>query len=77
MCPTRNGQPAVASRSAPWDERLYRLLMRAADVTGSRGAVEAALRSLAQALEWQGDPLRAVHPETAALYRQLMAHYPT
>ena len=57
--------------AAPWDERLYRLLMRAADASGNRGAVESALRWLADALEWEGDPLEAVHPDTARLYREL------
>jgi hypothetical protein len=57
--------------AAPWDERLYRLLMRAADASGSRGAVGSALRWLAEALEWEGDPLDAVHPATARLYRKL------
>lgn len=56
---------------APWDERLHRLLMRSADAMGNRGGVEAAMRSLAQALELDGDPLDGVHPETAALYRRL------
>ena len=56
---------------SPWDERLYRLLMRAADGLGNRGGVDAALRSLAAALELEGDPLLVVHPETSALYRSL------
>jgi hypothetical protein len=56
---------------APWDERLYRLRMAAADQLGNRGGVESVLRSLAQALDWRGDPLKIVHPETAALYRRL------
>jgi DNA-binding SARP family transcriptional activator len=55
----------------PWDEGLYRLLMTAADAAGNRGGVESALRSLAQVLDWSGDPIDVVHPETAALYRQL------
>jgi DNA-binding SARP family transcriptional activator len=55
----------------PWDERLYRLLMTAADAAGNRGGVESALRSLAQVLDWSGDPIEIVHPETATLYRQL------
>jgi DNA-binding SARP family transcriptional activator len=57
--------------ASPWDERLYRLLMRAADGLGNRGGVEAALRSLAVALELEGDPLLGIHPETSALYRRL------
>jgi len=57
--------------AAPWDERLYRLLMSAADSAGNRGGVESALRSLAHVLDHPGDPLEIVHPETAALYRRL------
>jgi len=57
--------------AAPWDERLYRMRMEAADQLGNRGGVESVLRSLAQALDWPGDPLRIVHPDTAALYRRL------
>ena len=57
--------------AAPWDERLYRLLMRAADGLGNRGGVDAALRNLAHALELEGDPLLGIHPETSALYRRL------
>jgi len=58
---------------SPWDERLYRLLMRAADGLGNRGGVDAALRGLALALELEGDPLLGIHPETSALYRSLTA----
>ena len=56
---------------SPWDERLYRLLMRAEDSLGSRGGVDAALRSLALALELEGNPLSGIHPKTSALYRSL------
>lgn len=56
---------------SPWDERLYRLMMRAADGLGNRGGVDAALRNLALALELEGDPLLGIHPETSALYRSL------
>ena len=56
---------------SPWDERLYRLLMRAADGLGNRGGVDAALRNLGLALELEGDPLLGIHPETSALYRSL------
>jgi DNA-binding SARP family transcriptional activator len=62
---------------SPWDERLYRLLMRAADGLGNRGGVDAALRSLALALELEGDPLLGIHPETSALYRSLMSRSAT
>jgi DNA-binding SARP family transcriptional activator len=60
-----------AMLSCPWDERLYRLVMRAADAAGNRAGVEAALRQLACVLELGEEPLSAVHPETAALYRSL------
>ena len=73
-----HGEPGLAHWAAlqgllasPWDERLYRLLMRAADGLGNRGGVDAALRSLALALEIEGDPLLGIHPETSALYRRL------
>jgi hypothetical protein len=58
---------------SPWDERLYRLMMRAADGLGNRGGVDAALRSLARVLELEGDPLLGIHPETSALYRSLIS----
>lgn len=59
--------------AAPWDERLYRMLMTVCHAAGNRGGVEEALRSLARVLEWQGEPVEGVHPETARLYRQLMS----
>jgi DNA-binding SARP family transcriptional activator len=58
-------------RVAPWDERLHRLLMRAADAAGDRAGIDAVLRQLAVLLEIDGDPLRGVHPQTAALYAHL------
>ena len=59
-------------RATPWDERLYRLLMRAADANGDRAGVEQTLRHLALVLEIDGDPLRGVHPETVRLYERLL-----
>lgn len=74
------GDPVAAERAvrralmaAPWDERLYRMLMLANHASGNRTGVEATLRSLARVLEWSGDPVEGVHPETAKLYRDLMA----
>jgi hypothetical protein len=64
------GQLAV--RASPWDERLYRLLMRAADAAGNRQGVDAIFRHLALVLEVDGDPTVGVHPETAELYARLM-----
>ena len=45
------------------------------EVTRERGA-EATLRHLALVLEIDGDPLRGVHPETAALYARLSGRTP-
>lgn len=59
--------------ASPWDERLYRMLMTACHAAGNRGGVEEALRSLARVLEWEAQPIEAVHPETARLYRRLMS----
>ncbi len=61
-----------ALRANPFDERLHRLLMRAADASGNRAGVRTTLRHLALVLEIDGDPLKGVHPQTAALYRELV-----
>jgi DNA-binding SARP family transcriptional activator len=80
----RSGDPDAATwaahrglRATPWDERLHRLLMEAADANGDRAGVEATLRHLALVLEIDGDPLRAVHPETARLYERLLGRPPS
>ena len=77
------GQPRAAEQvvrrgllGSPWDEELYRVLMRACHLAGNRAGLEAALRSLAHVLGWEGDPLEAVHPETARLYHELTAWRP-
>lgn len=64
------GQRAI--RACPYDERLHRLLMRAADAVGNRAGVEAVFRNLVVILEIEGDTLGGVHPETAALYERLV-----
>lgn len=58
-------------KACPFDERLHRLLMRAADAAGNRAGVRAAFRQLGLVLEIDGDPRRGVHPQTAALYDRL------
>lgn len=62
-----------ALRACPFDERLHRLAMRAADRCGNRAGIEATLRTLALVLEVDGNPLEAVHPDTARLYEELTA----
>ncbi|MGH9268917.1 MAG: bacterial transcriptional activator domain-containing protein, partial [Acidimicrobiales bacterium] len=58
-------------RVSPYDERLYRDLMRAADAMGNPQGVEAALDELVRALEIDVEPYDSLHPETIALYRRL------
>ena len=62
-----------AIRANPFDERLHRLVMLAADAAGNRAGVEETFRQLAVVLEIEGDPLVGVHPETARLYARLTA----
>ncbi len=60
-----------ALKATPFDERLYRLQMRAHDMMGNRLGIEEVLNILAAVLEIKGDPLKSVHPQTANLYRIL------
>jgi DNA-binding SARP family transcriptional activator len=71
--------------ASPYDERLYRALLRAAAAQGNRVGLRSTLAQLvalageepAAAAGWTtairgGEPLLSLlHPETAALYRQL------
>ncbi len=56
---------------SPYDERLYRMLMRAADVGGNPAGVEAVMAELLRLIADDVEPLDAVHPSTMDLYRQL------
>lgn len=58
-------------KACPFDERLHRLAMRAADAAGNRTGVEAVFRDLAIKLELDGDLRRRLHPQTVALYERL------
>jgi transcriptional activator len=71
-------------RASPYDERLYRLLLRAADEQGNPSGVESAMAELVRLLggsgPFSGRPERGpaivdaatwVHPRTADLYRAL------
>jgi hypothetical protein len=71
------GDPLGAARAArrglrasPYDERLYRRLLRAADAAGHPAGVEAAMAELLRLVG------RVVHPRTAALYRMLSRRPP-
>jgi DNA-binding SARP family transcriptional activator len=58
--------------ASPYDERLYRLLMRASDALGNPAGIRSAMGRLAAILEDDVEPLESVHPETRALYEALM-----
>jgi DNA-binding SARP family transcriptional activator len=56
---------------SPYDERLYRMLMRAADVAGNLAGVEAVMAELVHLVADDIEPLESVHPRTMDLYRSL------
>ncbi len=56
---------------SPYDERLYRDLLRAADLAGNPAGVEAAMAELVRLVAEDVEPYDAVHPETLELYRAL------
>ncbi len=58
-------------RVSPYDERLYRALMVAADRAGNPAGVESAMEDLCEKVEADVEPYDQVHPETLALYQQL------
>jgi hypothetical protein len=60
-----------ALRANPYDERLHRLLMRAADAAGNRAGVEAIYRNLVMVMDIDGDGISGIHPETTLLYERL------
>ncbi len=54
-----------------YDERLYRILMRAADLAGNPAGVEAVMNELLQLVGDEIEPYDSIHPETYELYRAL------
>jgi DNA-binding SARP family transcriptional activator len=56
---------------SPYDERLYRTLMRAADLSGNPAGVESAMSELVRLVADDIEPLDSVHPSTMDLYRSL------
>jgi DNA-binding SARP family transcriptional activator len=73
-----NSNPAEAEwaarqglRVSAYDERLYRVLMRAADVAGNPAGVESVMSELTHLVADDIEPFDAVHPETLELYRSL------
>ncbi len=58
--------------ASPYDERLYRILLRAADQEGNPAGVESAMADLVRLVGGGGaGGGTCVHPDTAALYRSL------
>jgi DNA-binding SARP family transcriptional activator len=77
----RSGDPAGSEWAArkgllvsPYDERLYRMLMRAADSCGNPAGVEALMDELIRLVADDIEPLDSVHPSTLELYRNLTRH---
>ena len=58
-------------RVSPYDERLYRILMSAADVAGNPAGVESVMAELVRVVSDDIEPFDAVHPDTMTLYRTL------
>ncbi len=56
---------------SPYDERLYRMLLRAADLAGNPAGVEAVMSELVHLVADGVEPFDSVHPETSELYRSL------
>ena len=54
---------------SPYDERLYRMLMRSADLSGNPAGVESAMSELVRLVADGIEPLDSVHPSTVELYR--------
>lgn len=56
---------------SPYDERLYRMLLRAADAAGNPAGVESVMAELVQLVADDVEPFDSVHPATMELYRSL------
>ena len=63
---------AAIGLASPYDERLYRVLMRAADSAGNPAGVDAVWRELLSVLDADLELVDdELHPETIALYAAL------
>jgi DNA-binding SARP family transcriptional activator len=58
-------------RVSPYDERLYRVLLKASDAAGNPAGVESIMAELVHLVADDVEPFDAVHPETLSLYRKL------
>jgi len=57
--------------ASPYDERLYRQLMRATYDAGNPAGVDTIMRELLHVLDAEDEPLDDLHPDTIALYKKL------
>ena len=58
-------------KALPYDERLYRMLLRSADAAGNPSGVESVMAELVRVVADEIEPIESVHPSTLALYRSL------
>ncbi len=56
---------------SPYDERLYRMLLAAADLAGNPRGVESVMAELVRVVADEIEPIESVHPSTWELYRSL------
>jgi len=77
----RQGDPAGAEWAArkglvvsPYDERLYRMLLRTAETAGNPAGVESVMSELLHLVADDVEPFDSVHPSTMELYRSLTRH---
>lgn len=56
---------------SPYDERLYRMLLRSADRAGNPAGVESVMSELIRLVADDVEPFDSVHPSTMELYRSL------
>jgi DNA-binding SARP family transcriptional activator len=56
---------------SPYDERLYRMLLRAAESAGNPAGVESVMSELVRLVADEVEPFDSVHPSTMELYRSL------
>jgi len=56
---------------SPYDERLYRMLLRAAESAGNPSGVESVMSELVRLVADEVEPFDSVHPSTIELYRSL------
>jgi DNA-binding SARP family transcriptional activator len=61
-------------RACPYDERLYRVGMRASAARGATGEVRAYMTSLKTVLDIDVEPDDHIRPETEELYRELVGN---